>query len=156
MKSTRCRTENGTKPSGVSESGVSSMIEYMIISGILLLLIIITVLSVTPVAIDRPLDQLTDYAFIDIGNGVSTRIVDVYIIAPNVGNLTTKFDIPDDVAGRGYVVQIGEEGDKVIVSRDTLSREVALAGIGQTVGVGGRTTGQGLNEICYDSEGNCA
>jgi hypothetical protein len=146
----------GTNRNIWSDSGVSSMVEYMIISGVLMILIIITVLSVPPVFIDRPLDQLTEYAFIDIGNGVSTRIVDLYIVRPdNEGKIITKFDIPDDIAGRGYIVSIGEEGDTVIVLRDNIRRVVELAGIGQSVEIEGRTTGQGLNEICYDSERNC-
>jgi hypothetical protein len=141
----------------LSEKGVSDLIEYLIISGILMLLIVITVLTITPVAIYQPADQLSEYAFIDIGNGISTRIVDLYVIAPNEGNITTKFDIPDDVVGRGYEVEIlGEQGDKVSVFQSNIRREVPLAGIGETLKTGGRTTGQGLNEICYDYEGNCA
>jgi len=45
------------------------------------------------------------FAFTDIGNGVSTRIVDVYAIAPRDGMNSTKFDIPDDIAGKDYSVR---------------------------------------------------
>ena len=137
------------------ESGVSHLIEYLIISGVLMMLIIITILTITPVFIDQPLNKLTDYAFIDIGNGVSTRIVDLYVIAPDNGNITTKFDIPDDVAGRGYFVEIiyDESGDQVRVFRDSIERTVSLAGIGGTLGVTGNTTGAGLNIIRYQSGG---
>ncbi len=139
-----------------SESGVSDLIEYFIISGMMMILIIITILTITPVAIYHPVDQLSEYAFIDIGNGVSTRIVDLYVIAPEeVGNITSKFDIPDDVVGREYEVAIesDESGDVVSVSYGNIRRVVPLAGIGETLEVRGNTTGHGLNVIQYNSTG---
>ncbi|HPM62066.1 MAG TPA: hypothetical protein PK955_06270 [Methanoregulaceae archaeon] len=132
------------------------MIEYFIISGMMMILIIITILTITPVAIYHPVDQLSEYAFIDIGNGVSTRIVDLYVIAPEeVGNITSKFDIPDDVVGREYEVAIesDESGDVVSVSYGNIRRVVPLAGIGETLEVRGNTTGHGLNVIQYNSTG---
>jgi len=140
------------------EEAVSNMIEYIIISGILMLLMIITTLALTSVVIDRPVDQLSEYAFIDIGNGISTRIVDLYVIAPvvpNQGNVTTQFDIPDDVVGREYfvTVQSGPTGDQIVVYREGLERKVSLAGIGTTLGVAGSTSGHGLNIIEYESLG---
>jgi hypothetical protein len=138
-----------------SDRAVSDLIEYLIISGILMLLIIITVLTITPVAIYQPTDQLSEYAFIDIGNGVSTRIVDFYVIAPDNGTMTSKFDIPDDVVGRVYFVVLDQDisGDFVSVSYSNIERKVPLAGIGETLAVFGNTTGHGLNEIIYSSGG---
>jgi hypothetical protein len=137
------------------DSAVSDLIEYFLISGMLMLLIIITILSITPVAIYQPTDQLSEYAYIDIGNGISTRIVDLYVIAPEEGNITTEFDIPDDVVGREYEVLIesGDSGDQISVSHSNVRRVVPLAGIGETLGVEGNTTGHGLNEILYNSSG---
>jgi len=139
----------------LSDYGVSDLVEYFFISAILMLVIIITVLTITPVAIYKPTDQLSEYAFIDIGNGVSTRIVDLYVIAPDEGNITTKFDIPDDVVGREYFVVLDKDasGDFVSVSYSNIRREVPLAGIGETLEVWGNTTGHGLNEILYESGG---
>jgi len=138
-----------------SDSAVSDLIEYFVISGMMMLLIIITILTITPVAIYQPTDQLSEYAFIDIGNGVSTRIVDLYVIAPEDGNIVTKFDIPDDVVGREYgvLIESGPTGDLVSVSYSNIRRVVPLAGIGETLGVEGNTTGHGLNEILYNSSG---
>jgi hypothetical protein len=137
------------------DSAVSDLVEYFLISGMLMLLIIITILTITPVAIYQPTDQLSEYAFIDIGNGVSTRIVDLYVIAPEEGNITTKFDIPDEVVGREYGVSVESDtsGDLISVSYSNIRREVPLAGIGETLGVEGNTTGHGLNQILYNSSG---
>jgi hypothetical protein len=138
-----------------ADSAVSDLIEYFLISSVLMILIVITILTMTPVAIYQPTDQLSEYAFIDIGNGVSTRIADLYVIAPEEGDITTKFDIPNDVIGREYgvLIEYGESGDLVSVSYSNIRRVVPLAGIGETLGVSGNTTGHGLNEIWYNSSG---
>jgi hypothetical protein len=139
----------------LNENGVSTLIEYMIISSIMVLLIIITVLTATPVIIEKPADQFSEYAFIDIGNGVSTRIVDLYVIAPIEGNISSKFDIPDDIVGREYFVEISADdtGDQINVYRGAINRKISLAGIGLTLRAKGATTGHGLNVIEYRSEG---
>ncbi len=141
------------------------MIEYIIISGILMVVLVIITLSLNSTIIEGPMDQLTESAFIDIGNGISTRIVDLYVIAPvtpysignthSEGNITTIFDIPDDVVGRGYFVDVtsGGTGDQIVVSGSGIERKVSLAGIGTTLGVAGSTTGAGLNRIIYNSTG---
>lgn len=147
---------------GLNDQAASGMLEYLFISGVLMVLMVITVLTLTSGIIERPSDQLSEYAFIDIGNGVSTRIVDLYVIAPashsrqqNQGDITTLFDIPDEAAGKEYFVTVtsGTSGDRIVVSRGNIERMVPLAGIGTTLGVGGSTTGHGLNTIIYNSSG---
>jgi len=144
------------------EEGVSSLIEYLQISSILVLFIVIIVLSVYPVFIENPLYTLTHHSYIDIGNGVSTRIVDLYIISPYVQNkeglVVTNFDIPNDIAGRNYFVDINPSGgnpgdDKIVVSGDMLEIDIPIPGIGSTLGLKGTTTGTGVNNICYNSTG---
>ncbi len=108
---------------------------------------------------EAPANTITYSAFTDISNGISTRIVDTYAIAPVTGNITSKFDIPDDIAGRGYFVEIGNNADinladqAVTVSRGAIVANVAIAGIGSTRKAGGNTTGAGVNMISYSSEG---
>lgn len=138
------------------EGGVSNIIEYILISSILLIFMVILLTTLNPLLIEGPMDQLTRHAYIDIGNGVSTRMVDLYIIAPDEGNIKTKYDIPDDVAGRGYVVMIEPASggkDMLKISGDRMEIRMSLSGIGATLGVGGGTSSSGLNEIRYDSAG---
>jgi hypothetical protein len=143
------------------ESGVSHMIEYTMITGIVILLFVIMVPMVTEAFIRGPTEQLTESAYTDIGNGVSTRIIDLYAIIPyyNEATITTKFDIPDDVGGRDYWVEIvpgpgGQSGDNMIrIAGDSgISSTISLAGIGETVfgRSEGRTTASGLNYIVYE------
>ena len=74
----------------------------------------------------------------DIGNGVSTRIVEIYVLAPGEGNITTKFDIPNDVAARSYQVDIQPAGadENIVVSRGDIKSSISLSGIGATLPVG--------------------
>jgi hypothetical protein len=148
-----------------SEEAVSHLLEYLIISGVLILLMIIMTLSIVPVFIAGPMNQLNYYAYNDIGNGVSTRIVDLYTIIPeqNTGsynsrfyyinvNISSKFDIPDEIAGRGYFVEVTKGATRngsLIVSGDGPETQISLSGIGETIGVIGRTSSGGLNEITY-------
>jgi hypothetical protein len=141
------------------EEGVSTLVEYLMITAILITLMVITMLVLNTVMMQEPSDRLNYYAFTDISNGVSTRIVDVYVIAPFPGSLSTKINLPDDVAGKSYYVDItprllnaeNNMTDEVIVSRGSVNYHASLAGIGSTLGVVGNTTGGGFNRIRFMS-----
>jgi len=143
----------------LKEAGVATLIEYIMISGVLMALFIVMLLLVNANFMDGPANTLTYSAFTDISNGISTRIVDTYAIAPDTGNITSRFDIPDDIAGREYFVEIGNTASDdttaqtVTVSRGSIVTNVAIAGIGSTRRAGGNTTGTGMNRISYDSGG---
>jgi hypothetical protein len=139
----------------VNEEGVTRLMEYVIVSGGLLLLMVVMMFTVNAVFMEGPADTLRYHAFVDIGNGVSTRIVDLYVIAPANGTIETKFDIPDDVAGKDYFVDVGMKGasQAILVQGGDIRSRVAIAGIGATKGVSGNTTGAGWNMIQYDSKG---
>jgi len=137
------------------EGGVSNLIEYVLISGILMVLMVVMMLMVNSTIMEGPINQVSYAAFTDIGNGVSTRIVDVYLTAPYNGTISTMFDLPDDVAGRDYFVEIGQTGTSqdVTVSRNYIYSKITLAGVGATRNVTGNTTSRGINKISYDSRG---
>ena len=144
-----------------SDKGVSTLVEYLMITAILITLMIITMLVLNTVMMQEPSDRLNYYAFTDISNGVSTRIVDVYVIAPFPGALSTKINLPDDVAGKSYYVEITPRfinventTDEVIVSKGSVNYHASLAGIGSTLGVVGNTTGGGFNRIRFMSVPN--
>ena len=155
------------KPSGISkvnnEDGVSCLIEYLLITSVLLLLMIIMTLSIVPVFIEGPLNRLNYYTYNDVGNGVSTRIVDLYSVIPEQNregyitryshtdvSVLSQFDIPGEIAGRGYYVEVVEEAPCMEFSSYQATRIVPdLSGIGETIGVIGKTSGSGLNEISY-------
>ncbi|KAF5087718.1 hypothetical protein DSECCO2_44870 [anaerobic digester metagenome] len=129
--------------------------EYVIVSGVLLFLMVVMIFTVNAVFMEGPANNLRYHAFVDIGNGVSTRIVDLYVIAPGNGTIATKFDIPDDVAGADYFVNAGMTGANQVIQVEGggIQSRIAIAGIGATRGVTGNTTGAGWNMIHYDSSG---
>ena len=140
-----------------NETAVANLIEYIMVSAVIMGLFIVMLLLVNTNIMEDPANRLVYVAFTDIGNGVSTRIVDVYAIAPVKGTMSTKFDIPDDIAGKDYSVEIGPGANPVdrdvVVSRGYIESHIALAGIGASKGVAGNTTGRGINIIKYNSGG---
>jgi hypothetical protein len=135
--------------------GVTNLVEYITITGILLLLLVVVLFTVNSVFMQGPGDTLRYYAFTDIGNGMSVRIVDLYVIAPHNGTISTRFLLPRDVAGQDYFVRADLLGaDQVIVvERGDVSSRINIAGIGATKGVTGNTTSSGWNLITYNSQG---
>jgi hypothetical protein len=145
-----------------NDSAAANMIEYLMVSAVIMGLFIVMLLLVNTNIIEDPANRLVYVAFTDIGNGVSTRMVDVYAISPADGSLYSKFDIPDDIAGNAYAVDVGtrtnpdsgEFNDQFIrIYRNYFATEIALAGIGASRNAGGSTTGAGMNTICYNSTG---
>ena len=76
------------------------------ITTIMVILFVVVLLEVNSNFMQGPAETLQYNAFTDIGNGISTRIVDVYAIAPTTGNITSSFTLPDEVAGQDYFVNI--------------------------------------------------
>jgi len=142
-------------PGESNDRGAANLIEYIMISGVLLALLVVIMLLVNGTLMVGPAETITYSAFTDIGNGVSTRIVDTYAIAPETGNLSSNFDIPDAVAGQSYVVDISEDlsAQKVTIMRGNIVTSIAIAGIGSSKRAGGNTSGAGVNRISYDSGG---
>ena len=139
------------------DAGVAAMIEYVMVSGVLMGLFIVMLLLVYANFVEAPVTTITYSAFTDIGNGLSTRIVDVYAIAPENGTISSSFDLPDEIGGRSYVVEISGDvsGQTVDISRDLISTHVAMAGIGASKygAAVGNTTGAGVNRVSFDSRG---
>jgi hypothetical protein len=145
-----------------NDAAIVTLIEYVMVSGVCVLLMVVLMFLVNANMMEGPANRLSYVAFTDIGNGLSTRIVDVYALAPADGHLSTNFDIPDDIASRDYFVQVGTEANPfnptvhdqyILVSRNSLVSKVALAGVGSSRGVTGNTTGRGINKISYSSGG---
>ena len=149
----------GLHPDRKSETGVANLIEYVMVTGVLMCLFIVMLLLVNTNIMENPANTLSYYTFTDIGNGISTSIVDVYSLAPQNGTLSTKYNIPPDVAGKSYSVDIepsaNQNDQNVIVWRDDISSNISLSGIMLTTHgtVIGNTTSGGINMISYDSSG---
>ena len=96
-----------------NDSAVANMIEYLMVTAVIMGLFIVMLLLVNTNIMEDPANRLAYVAFTDIGNGVSTRMMDVYAISPIDGTVYTKFDIPDDIAGNDYSVDVGTRPNTV-------------------------------------------
>ncbi len=142
----------------LDEDGVSTMTEYLTITSVLVAMFVVMMFVVNATLISGPADTLKYHSFVDIGNGVSVRMVDLYAIAPGDGTIRTQFDLPDTVAGDEYKVMMewvegSEENQSIKVTDGSVLAEVAISGIGATRRVTGSTTGSGYNFITYNSSG---
>lgn len=139
----------------LDDDGVSTMTEYLTITSVLIFMFVIIMVIVNAALIEGPSDTLKYHSYVDIGNGMSVRMVDLYAIAPGDGTIRTLFDLPDTVAGEEYEVRLGgfEESQYITVTDGSVFAEVAISGIGASRGVTGNTTGSGYNLITYNSSG---
>ena len=137
------------------EAAVTNLMEYISLTSILMILLVVMMFTVNAVFMEGPANTLRYHAFTDIGNGISVRIVDIYVTAPDTGDITSYFDIPDDVGGADYFVEVegSEEAQKILVHRGDIQSRIAIAGIGASKGVTGNTTSRGWNMIQYNSSG---
>ena len=144
-------------PKITNDEAVSTIIEYINITAVLLVMLIAVMIVTNAVLIEGPSDSLKYHSFVDIGNGVSARIVDIYVIAPENGRITTEFDLPDDVAQKDYYLKMDPlltgAAQSVIVTDGNVFSRISITGIGATRGVSGNTTGSGINRLTYDSGG---
>lgn len=145
------------KGNETGDDAVSSMVDYIIITGVMVTLMVVMLIVTNAVFLEGPANTVKYHSYVDIGNGVSVRIVDLYVIAPVNGIIYTKIDLPDDVIGEDYSVKMDpfSEGaaQRIIITDGQVERVIAIGGIGATKGVIGNTTGSGLNVISYESGG---
>lgn len=139
----------------LDDDGVSMTTEYLSITSLLVVMFVILMFVVNAGLIEGPANTLKYHSYVDIGNGVSVRMVDLYAIAPGDGTIESRFDLPDEVAGEDYEVILEgyEESQYIRVTDGSIFAEVAISGIGASRGVTGNTTGSGNNLISYNSSG---
>jgi len=133
-----------------NSEAVSNLLANIMITSVLMILFVAVILTTNVVFIEGPSDNLKYHHYIDIGNGVSTRIVDLYIIAPK------------DEHGRrtGNMLNPVKTGtsQQIIVTDGSLSSNVAsniaIAGIGETLPVMGNTSGNNL-KVDFKERYNC-
>ena len=141
-----------------NDRGLSAVIEYMISFVISFIVFIMILAMFDGMFIQGPTDAVSHIQFTDVGNTVTAKIVDTYLIAPETGNISTSFDMPDKVAGRDYTLEIrpGKNGwDKEIFVYSPYSRvntTVTINGVNSTIPINGSTSSSySIHRIKYDS-----
>lgn len=90
--------------------------------------------------------------FQDIGNAVSSKIVDMYMVVPKAkGHMTSKFYIPEDIGGYEYKVTFQEsrQDQQVYISALDFNQEIliTLNGIGSSIALEGSTLSAAIDHM---------
>ena len=88
------------------EAAVSSMLEYTIITALLMLLFL-TVTAVSDAAfITGPFETIRSQECSDVADALSVEIVDLAVLTPQQGTIAWRLNLPDCGGVRSYPVQI--------------------------------------------------
>jgi hypothetical protein len=140
------------------DSGVTAMLEY-IITFVFAFIIFTMMLSMFDgMFIKGPERTVSAIQFADVGNDVTAKILDTYLIAPATGNVSTVFDMPETAAGKDYMLEIRTSAngwDKEIIVHSPytqLNMSVTLNGVNSTIPIEGNTSSLSPGHVVrYDS-----
>jgi uncharacterized protein YegL len=123
--------------------GVTPTYEYIILIGILIVYVTLFLTIYADEFGIAPLRVAMQTQFEDVGNDISSKVVDMYIVAPESGYLKTRFYIPQGVGKYEYKVEFKEMGldQQILVSALRFEKEVmiTLNKIGSSLGLNGST-----------------
>ncbi|HTY91830.1 MAG TPA: hypothetical protein VMC84_11690 [Methanocella sp.] len=146
------------------DTGVTSIVEYIVTFIIASILFSIVLLMANSMFIDGPQRTVSKVQFTDIGNDLTAKVVDTYLIAPEPGeysttfDVSTTFDMPLTVASNSYMADIGSgnnpnQDDReidVYSPSNGVSINMTLNGISSTIPVNGSTSSlSGTHRIYY-------
>lgn len=149
-----------TRQSGLikDDGAVSAVIEYLITFTIAFIIFTMVASMFNGMFINGPTDVVSMIQFTDVGNDVSAKLLDTYLIAPETGNVSTTFEMPDSIAGHDYKLNIqtstnGWDKEVVVYSDYTsISTTVTINGVNSTIPINGSTTSMyTTHKIKYDS-----
>jgi hypothetical protein len=132
------------------EKAVSITVSYVLLSGISLIFFTTLLLTANDLLIKGPTNIVIEEQYGDIGNMISTKIMYMYLIAPENGNLESDYRIPAEIGRQPYTINAELANiDQIIVIRSTESDKsisVTLNGIA--------TNSMGINGTAYSSTSN--
>jgi len=136
------------------DSGLNLIVEYLLTFIIASILFSIVLLLANSAFIEGPQRTVSIVQFTDIGNDITAKMVDTYLIAPEMGNVSTTFNMPYTVAGNAYnanVVGMGNDKEvNVYLPDGRVSITVTLNGVNSTIPVSGNTSSlSGTHRIYY-------
>ena len=142
----------------LDDAGVNAVVEYLITFMMAFVMFTLVLTMFNGLFIDGPKDSVTKCQYADIGNDVTAKIVDTYLIAPASGNISTSFETPMTVAGKGYRISV-EPGknsrDKEVLvfsSYSGVKMLITLNGVNSTIPIRGSAFSENItHQIRYDS-----
>jgi len=120
-----------TKKLSFNNQGVSILVEYIVIAGILTIFMFFITVQLNDTFIDIPTKIVMQNQFEDIGNQITAKMVDVALVAPESGSVNVKLYMPYSIGDHDYRAGfIQSEGDYVLEIRANEIDKVAILPIG--------------------------
>jgi hypothetical protein len=136
----------------LDDRGVTSAVEFILTFSMAAFIFTFFVLSINGLFLDQSKYIVGTNQFTDISNSVGTKIIETYLIAPQLvtsenslenGTIITYFDIPQSIEGSAYVITINpfDINEKInVASVDRLvSVNSTLNAAGETIPINGKT-----------------
>lgn len=140
------------------DSGVTAMLEYLITFVFAFIIFTMMLSMFDGMFIKGPERTVSTIQFADVGNDVTAKILDTYLVAPAVGNVSTVFTMPQTAAGKDYTLEIRTSAngwDKEIIVHSPysmLNMSVTLNGVNSTIPIVGNTSSMAQSHrVRYDS-----
>lgn len=140
------------------DSGVSAVVEYILTFLIASIIFSIMLLISYSMFIQGPQQSVETLRYTDVGNDMTAKIIDTYLVAPQDGYLSTSFDMPSSIAGKSYYVKVNPSKNgldkEILVSSDSgdVTMKVTLDGVNSTIPISGKTSSQNMtHNIFYHS-----
>jgi hypothetical protein len=127
------------------EQGVSVVVEYILTFIIASILFLIVLIMANSAFIDGPQKTVSRVQFTDIGNDLTAKVVDTYLIVHESSNISvdTTFDMPLTVGSKDYKANVtpknGDMEINVYSPYNGVSVYTTLNGISSTIPVNGNT-----------------
>lgn len=140
------------------DSGVSAVVEYILTFLIASIIFSIMLLISYSMFIEGPQKSVEVLRYTDVGNDMTAKIIDTYLIAPRDGTILTSFDMPSSIAGKSYSVSVETSKNgwdkEVLVSSESgdVTMNVTLDGVNSTIPINGSTSSHNsTHNIWYHS-----
>ena len=140
------------------DAGVTAMLEYMITFVFAFIIFTVMLSMFDSMFIQGPEQTVSTIQFADVGNDVTAKILDTYLVAPATGNVTTIFTMPPTAAGKDYMLDIGTSANgwdkEITVYSDygMKNMSVTLNGVNSTIPIVGSTSSMApSHRVRYDS-----
>lgn len=139
-----------------NKDAVSTTLAYILFSAIFLVLYMIVLLNANDLLIKGPGNIVVKEQYRDIGNMISTKITDMYLIAPENGYIETEYRIPAEIGKESYIINADQANTDEIIEVKSASSEksvsVTMNGIAGSMPINGTAYSSMSNHrISYDS-----
>ena len=116
----------------VDERGVSILVEYLILMGILSVFVVLMSLQLHETLSDVQIARVMENNFADVASQISAIYTDYVLILPSNGKISTNIEMPSRIGGKIYYTTKLEELSGIAFVRVEGEKVSAISGLGLT------------------------